>query len=853
MMKFYQTLVCMLFVFIAFGQCPNNAVLTQTPAVICIGDSVTLEITNITPNTTVVWDDWTNGYNTTVLTGPKIKVKYTGPQFRAVINSISGCTQFRYTALQAALAPSISYGAGDTVCGGGFNLSLTSNGTNFAWTFSNPDTSGAVLSGMNGLTIGNGGKTLVSVADPFWSGKHTVFTCTVTGTQACPNKATFPVTVYAPRTDTVIVAPLICVGDTIRLIGNIKQAPFGAPVWKTSWNFLPDTTDLFIKFGSSSDTLVTILPNDNQQQIRFKNYFVCDNSAQSALVDTVTLVPGFCGSQSQNKPLQTMVNGLIRQSKDSLVLCFGTPFTITGTTTIGNSIRIINASGNQYNGGNIFTRSQVMSGASGWWRVQARNGNTVLKTDSIFIGIRSVPAATIAAPTTYCVGDTLTLSVTTSTQFSAGDWYYETTKLPVSGSPALITFAGSGAYRTTITDSLGCTKTVSQQINKGNTPNWHTVGGGGSNNYHCCGYLTKTVNPVSPADSVGATYQWYHIDSVGNSVPIQNGTGQFPTTQITGAQSNQLFVSGTGLCGTSAWIGPQTDYCIVTIPGKCPWRSQNILTTGIVTVTTNPIVVPTVDTICVNEPITLTASAQTHQYQTGYFGFVWAVNDSILFMEPANSTNQSTFTWVPQYAAANNLVVCRIITNYCAIGEQSGIFLKTDSCSIPEVITYCDTLIVHDTVFVPDSIPYPVVVIDSFPVPFVVIDTLLVPDSIPYPVLVHDTTIITDTLIIFDPVPIVIIDTFLIYDTVPVLVHDTVPIIVRDSVPFIVRDTVLMGCKTDSFYILTTIVLRDTILDTIPVGCQIGLYPNPTVDNLTVYPPDPDILKYDVYIYSMNG
>jgi uncharacterized delta-60 repeat protein len=171
--------------------------------------------------------------------------------------------------------------------------------------------------------------------------------------------------------------------------------------------------------------------------------------------------------------------------------------------------------------------------------VAITNVNGCVDLDSVVVTVVPLPSPSITAdgPTTFCIGDSVTLTSSTSDQYQ---W-----STSVNDTLSAITVMTSGTYSVVVTDANGCSATSSQAVTVMSLPSVDA----GMNDSTC---LSTNVNLMA---SGGATYVWHPGTTLSDSTIAGPIAGPVVSTTYT-------------VIGTSATGCVNSDTVRITILGN---------------------------------------------------------------------------------------------------------------------------------------------------------------------------------------------------------------------------------------------------------------------------------------------
>lgn len=599
---------------------PDVTLNTTTDVTQC--GSYTLALVNVVAGNTYQWtkDGVVVGTNASQLaiTTPSTgfyKVKVTTPStcfaesatIRVTVNAI----------------PTVSLNTSTAIvqCGGSYNLSVVSppTGVNYEWTKNN------VVVGTNAstLNIANG------------TGSYKVKVTTI-ATGCSFTTSTVDVTVNPVPAGTVNASgPLtFCQPSSVTL-----QATDGSSwQWRLNGTVIPNET--------SSSLVVTSTGN---YSVMVMNASGCSTPSDSFGVTAIA------------RPSATI------SPAGSPIICAGGSLTATGGSTYQWYLGGVSISG--------ATSPSLVVPQSGSYTVVpfTVEGCAGLASAPVSVTLKSYPSATITTggPTTFCDGNSVTLSVPAGADSYA--WYRDNVLI---GSTAQVTAAVGGSYRAVATNGTTCSTpsgNVSVTVNAlPATPNITAAGtttlctgqtvilnatGGSSYQWRLNGSDIAGATGSSFSASVEGSYSTVSVSAQGCLSLPSNSIGvvvnPYPTSTITAlgpttfCSGGSVVLAGSGGDSYTWYLGPALygtgqqitatqagDYIVVTKKGYC--STPSVATRVTVNPRPGASVSPASLTFCSGSTGTLTATPAGKSYQ-------WFVNNVAL----TNETGQSILIAIP--------------------------------------------------------------------------------------------------------------------------------------------------------------------------------------------------------------
>lgn len=842
------------------GQCSWNPVITTlTPTPACLGDSITIQVNGAPGNSNYLWvhdtdPSWYSFSRQVTLSGDQANFLGT---YRVIVTDSANCIKTANQAIIAGSAPPwYGFPPPITVCTGS-SFQLTANPApsaigpmTYYWEYKTP-MGWAPAIGVNGITtIAN---TLTCSGNTAWQGTQQFRITMTSGSVAytCPNQMVIPVTFVAPPTMNVIApSASVCIGSTIAI-----QASLTSQATETWWTVDADTTTRWhAQHGITNDTFAIPAYNTASHTYTFHATAACGTLSQST-----TFAASSCVTGSQQ--LQSFVNGAVVHNRDTVRICENVPITIGGMVAAGNIVRVIMPAGGTYQGTGPVWSKTFPANVPGVWKIQARSGSTVLKTDTVVIIIASVTVPAITAPITSCKGTPALIQISSPASDARYDW---TQGSSTATGSFFVATPGTIALRIT---QNNCVKDTVINLAQGTTP---LIGSYATNGHEfCCG--TNVAISFSTSLSLdSATITWYHTVQGIENVIVDGIHGQ---DIVTGATTKNLYVAptATAVCGGGAWGGVTSTRFTVTLPGyQCPFVSDAIETIGLEQPAASLVSFPqNGSTLCLGDSVLVTMTMAPADHHAPRYGYRWRVDGGSAIVDTGNAAS-SSFVFRATTTGFHRVTCTPLVASCAQYGEYDVQFNVTD-CSticIPDTEYITTTVTVHDTAWLASP---PTMVHDTIwvPLPSIVHDTAWLPGAT---VTIHDTAWLPtnpvhDTLWLASP-PTVVHDT--LWTTLTVTVHDTIwppchPVHDTAWLPTNpVHDTVWISSNPihDTVWVPLPSIVHDTVWITLP-GETIVIVDGDTAtllctgetlvtDFVTISPPDP-FSVWDAIIFDMNG
>ncbi|MDQ3192967.1 MAG: gliding motility-associated C-terminal domain-containing protein, partial [Bacteroidota bacterium] len=541
---------------------PTPTISTNGPVAFCQGDSVTLTSSNASGY------EWIPGGQTT----QSITVN-SSDNYSVTITDANGCegtSASTTVTVNPNPSPVITANGSTTFCQGGSVTLTSSSASGYEWI--------------------PGGQTTQSIT----VNSSDNYSVTVTDANGCEGTSAATTVTVNPNPSPIISASgptTICQGDSVTLTSSTAAYYEWNPGVETTQSITVNTSDnysVIVIDGNGcqgTSTITSVVVNSNPTPTITSNgpTTFCQGDSVTLTSSSASAhewIPGGQTTQSitvnssdNYSVTVTDANGCEGTSAATTVTVNPTPLPLisaSGSTTIcqGDSVILTSSSAANYewNPGAETTQSITVN-TSDNYSVLVIDGNGCQGTStvtSVVVNTNPTPTITTSGPTTFCQGDSVTL---TSSSASAYEW------IPGGQTTQSITVNSSDNYSVTVTDANGCEGTSAA--------------------------TTVTVNPTPPPTiTAGGPLTFCQGDSV--VLTSSNSTSNIWSTGAT-TQSITVFA---------------TDNITVTVSGSCGGTS------AATNVTVNPNPTPTITasgptTFCQGDNITLTSSSTTgNQWNT---------------------------------------------------------------------------------------------------------------------------------------------------------------------------------------------------------------------------------------------
>jgi len=673
---------------------PTPTAVASGPTTFCQGGSVTL-----TASTGVTWL-WNTGAVT-----QSINVTTTG-NFWVTVTNVNGCSA---TSAPVAVnanpnpTPTISTSGPTTFCQGG-NVTLTSSfASNYLWS------NGATT---QSITVSAAGNYSVTVTD----GNG----CSGTSLPVAVNINTNPtptVTADGPTT--------LCQGQSVELTASVGTAYLwstGATTQSitvsTAGSYTVQVTDINGCTGVSAPVNVTVNPlptptvtasgpttfcvGSNVQLTASASAFYLwstGSTSQSITVSATGIysvtVTDFNGCQAAATPVAVTVN-----TPQVPVINAGGPTTFCN----GGSVQLTSTPAVSYLWSNGATSQSIIVSAAGSYTVTTVDNNGCQATSApvaVNINTNPTPSVTASGPTTFCVGQSVTLTASAAVSYL---WSTGATSQS-------ITVSAAGSYTVTVTDANGCEGTsapVAVSVNPLPTP---TITANGPTTFCQGGSVMLTSSAAaSYLWNTGATTQSITVTATGiysvtvtdangcqgtatpvavtvNPLPIPLVTASGPTTFCEGgsvvltSRPATSYLWNTGETTQSITVLTSGSYTVtVTNSNGCQATSTPV------NVTVNPTPTPTINpsgptTFCQGGSVVLGIIAPgTVVWSNGDVSALTTVNTSgqywATYTDPNGCTGNSDTVTVTVNPLPTPLIVTEGTPSFC-VGEPVNLTTGT--------------------------------------------------------------------------------------------------------------------------------------------------------------------------------
>ncbi|MFN8355571.1 MAG: M12 family metallo-peptidase [Spirosomataceae bacterium] len=555
----------------------------------CTGQTISLTASG---GATYSWSG-PNGFSSTIST-VSISATSASAGVYSLVVSNSSCTASSSVSVLVNSTPSPSIAGTTTYCTGQ-TISLTaSGGTPYSWSGPNSFASTLAIASRTNAATTDAGVYVVTAANG-----------------SCTASSSVSVVVNATPSPSISGTTSYCTGQTISL-----TASGGATYsWSGPNSFSATTSTLSLSATSASAGVYSLVVSNGSCTASTSVSVVVNATPSPSIAGTTTYCTGqtisltasggttysWSGPNSFASTLAiasrtnaattdagvyilTAANGSCTASSSASVVVNATPSpNIAGTTSYcaGQTISLTASGGATYSwsGPNGFSSTistvsiSATSASAGVYSLVVSNGSCTAST-SVSVVVNSTPSPSIAGTTTYCTGQTISLTASGGTTYSwAGPNSFASTLAIASRTNAATTDAG--VYILTAANG-SCTASSSVSVVVNTTPS-PSISGTTS---YCTGQT------ISLTASGGATYSW-------------SGPNSFSATTST-----------LSLSATSASAGV---YSLVVSNGSC---TASTSVSVVVNATPSPNIAGTT-TYCTGQTLSLTASGGSNYSWTG--------------------------------------------------------------------------------------------------------------------------------------------------------------------------------------------------------------------------------------------
>ncbi len=524
------------------GSCSNNKIVTvsvnSAPTVVvnspslCAGGSVTLTASGAS---TYSWN--TGSTATSIVVSPTTTTQYT-----VVGTNTLGCTSTNISTVTVTTPPSVLAFAGGTLtCLSSSTTVNASGATTYSW--------------LGGVTSGSASSVAVVSA----AGNYTVIGtsngCSSNATVAVTANIVSPSVVLAPSTTT------ICSGSSASIVATTSASPVSY-----SWSNGATTSTIFV--NPSLTTVYTLTTTNASNGCKtISSATVNVNSTPTVAVNNATICSGNSAVLSASGA--SIYSWSTGATTSSISVSTGGTYTVIGTTTgcssssfasvlvnttptvnagasatltCGSPTTTLNGSGTAstytWSGAGILTggntTSPIVGSAGTYSLIGSSNGCNSNLSTVVVSNSSGIPSISITPSSTICLGNSISLVVTSTTTPIAYNWSNGATTQSI-----VITPTTSTSYSVLVTNtSNGCQTTGNVNVTVNTPP---TANAGASQTLTCS-------SPTVVLIGSGVTsYTWSGpgIASGANTAnPVVNAAGTYSLTGSTGGcVSNMATVS----------------------------------------------------------------------------------------------------------------------------------------------------------------------------------------------------------------------------------------------------------------------------------------------------------------------
>ena len=491
----------------------------STSAAICVGDTATL-IANGAVNYA-----WSPAINLTSATGSSVGAFPTNSMSISVIGTdANNCVDTASTYITVNNLPILTIVAPNAICDGS-TATLTASGANtYQW-----------------FPSGNGSSIIVN---PFTNTNYTVIG---TDTNGCQDSISHSITVNPlPQLNIIPSATISCAGDSVQLTAttNMSLASFnwsngatGNIQWVSPTNTSSYSVSGFNSFGCSDSAAITL----NVKQFPQISLNVTDTTiciGDSINIQTTASVTGLVYTWNNGSSNTSIGVSPVQSTSYSVVAVDSIGCSDTATANVGvSALPIVQATANStHQCANdtavISVNTQATASTYSWNNgLNTTTFSTVLISDTTFIVnvidslgcsnqdsvsimVNPIPQLTLSPSSpAICVGDTITLSVSSTVNPVTFLWGNNST-----ASSILVSPLATSLFSVIATDSIGCTSTIIDTIVVNDLP---LISVTPQNSIICQG---NSVNLSALSNVNGVTFVWSNGTAGANLNVTPNST-----------------------------------------------------------------------------------------------------------------------------------------------------------------------------------------------------------------------------------------------------------------------------------------------------------------------------------------
>jgi len=410
---------------------------------ICSGTQISLGGSSVTGDK-YSWTSSVSGFTSTI-SNPTVSPNSTRTYTLTETNAI-GCSNSNSDTITVNALPAASVISNTVICIGS-TISIgaaTVTGSTYSWTNT-----------VSGFTS--------TAANPTDSPTSTsTYTLTETNSNGCSKTHSVTVTVNIPVAS-VISNTAICTGNSVS-IGK-------APVSGSTYSWISSVSG----FSSTAS----------------------NPSVSPTSTSTYTLTETNSNGCVKSDAVKITVNPLPAASVISnATICSGTSISIGGTSVPGSSYSWVSSDPGF---GSVIANPSVSPTSTNTYTITERNSNGCMKSDSVTITTKPIPAASVISNTTICPGNSISIG-STAVSGSTYSWTSTVSGYGSTLSNPIVSPVSAAIYTLTETNSVGCSKSNSVKIIVDNLPAASVI----SNTAICIG------NAISIGDTTvtGSSYRW---------------------------------------------------------------------------------------------------------------------------------------------------------------------------------------------------------------------------------------------------------------------------------------------------------------------------------------------------------
>ena len=463
-------------------QCTLSAQITSSLNTLCEGDTViyTAIATSSTP--TAYQYVWSTGDSLNAISVTD------GATYTVTVTDAYGCSATAVMMLTVNPIPVLNIAGNTTICEGDITTLTATGADTYCW---------------------SNGKITADVSINSFG----VYMVTGTSTAGCSSTASVTVSVTPLPLITIMGETDFCIGESTTLTAACSE-DFIWSTGDTSASINVNTAGTYIvtastSNGCSNSTSVMVIQNQPSPVFITGDTVICNEIGSE-----LEVTPGIDYLWSSGETTQTIYvtnpgvytvsvtddNGCVSSATKTISTM--KQVGVSGNTSIcsGQSTTLLATGEGNYSWSNGTVTPLITVTESGIYTITASLPNGCVSFDSVFVIVNPLPTLSITGNTSFCQGDTTTLTATGASTYVWNN----------GSSNATVAVNSVGTYTVTGTDANGCTNTATKTITVNptyNTPLTHSICQGESYNFYgqnltTAGTYTHTLQTVDGCDSV---------------------------------------------------------------------------------------------------------------------------------------------------------------------------------------------------------------------------------------------------------------------------------------------------------------------------------------------------------------